>query len=346
MPSATFVVPGSLETRTGGYVYDRRIVQGLRTRGWDVDVVELEGAFPNPSAEDLRNAECALGRVRAGAMLVVDSLALGAMPGIVEREACRVRIAALVHLPLSANIAIDPEAAARFEEGERRALRAVERVVVTGEIARSMLARYDLDPDRVEVIEPGTDRAPLARGSTGGCVTLLCVGTIHPGKGYETLLHALARIEGGRWRLECAGSLTRDAGTVARVRSAVARLGLCDRVSLLGDLDEPSLAAAYDRADVFVLATRQETYGMAVAEALARGLPVVSTQTGAIPELVGDGAGVVVPVDDTEALAEALGRVVRDPARLARLAAGARRVRDRLPTWDDASARMAEALAR
>lgn len=346
MQSAVFVVPGSLDTRTGGYIYDRRIVDGLRQQGWGVEVVEIDDSFPYPTRAALAGASRALGRIRAGATVLIDSLALGALPDLIVQEASRLQIVALVHLPLAANVAIDPDAAARFEAGERRALRAVERVIVTGKAARSLLARYDLDPDRIAVVEPGTDRAPLARGSAGGGVNLLCVAGLHPGKGHEMLLAALAGVGGGGWRLACAGSLTRDARAAAAVEAAVARLGLCGRVSLLGDLDETALAAAYDRADLFVLATRQETYGMAVAEALARGLPVVSTRTGAIPELVGEDAGMIVPVDDTAALACALGRAIGESGYRARLAAGARRVRDRLPTWDDASASLAEVLTR
>ena len=158
------------------------------------------------------------------------------------------------------------------------------------------------------------------------------------------LLDALAAAPCGEWQLTCAGSLTRHPVTAARVRAAIIRLGLEDRVTLAGDLDGEALSACYNRADIFVLATRQETYGMAVAEALARGLPVVATMTGAIPELVGNEAGLLVPVDDTRALANALARVMGDAGLRARLAEGARRMRDRLPTWEDASARMAAAL--
>ncbi|HWF85573.1 MAG TPA: glycosyltransferase, partial [Vicinamibacterales bacterium] len=155
---------------------------------------------------------------------------------------------------------------------------------------------------------------------------------------------ALAAVGRDNWRLTCAGSLDRHPQTVLRLRATLRELGLEDRVSLVGDLDAAALAACYDDADVFVLATLQETYGMAVAEALARGLPVVSTSTGAIPELVGHDAGLIVPAGDIEALTAALSQVVDNPHLRARLAEGARRVRDGLPTWEDAVGKMAEAL--
>ena len=344
MRPIVLVVPGRLCERTGGYLYDRRIIDGLRRRGWTVDVLELDASFPYPTPVAMEHAARALAAVRAETIAIVDSLALGAMPDLVTREASRLRIVALVHLPLAAASDLDRETAARFDEGERRALRAAALVIVTGKATLPLIARHELDPGRVVVAEPGTDRAPLARRSNGHPLELLSVATLNPEKGHERLLAALAAVPNVEWRLTCAGSLTRHPATTDRVRTAIARFGLEDRVLLAGDLDGPALAACYDRADVFVLATRQETYGMAVAEAVAHGLTVVATMTGAIPELLGDGAGLLVPVGDTPALVEALSRVLSDAGLRARLADGARRMRDRLPTWEETAGRIAAAL--
>jgi glycosyltransferase involved in cell wall biosynthesis len=227
-----------------------------------------------------------------------------------------------------------------------RALAAAALVVVTGTGTIGMLASYGLAPDRIVVVEPGTTGAALARGSGGGPAQLLSVGTLNPGKGHEILIEALSSVPQCDWHLTCAGSLTRHPATAGRVRAAIRRLDLEDRVTLAGEVDAAGLDEYYDRADVFVLATLQETYGMAVAEALARGLPVVSTTTGAIPDLVGDEAGLLTRPGDTQALAAALARVIGDAELRARLAEGARRVRDRLPTWEQACAKMAETLQR
>ena len=345
MRSTVLAVPGRLDARTGGSIYDRRIVEGLRQRGWPVDLLEFDASFPYPTPAALEQAACALATVRTGTIAIIDSLAFGAMPDLVTREASRLRLVSLVHLPLAATPGLDRETAARFEDGERRAFRRAALVVVTGKAALPLMASYELAPARVVIVEPGTDRAPLAHGSRGGHLELLSVATLHPGKGHEILLAALAAVPSRTWRLTCAGSLTRHPATADRVRATVATLGLEDRVSLAGDLDGPTLAACYEGADVFALATERETYGMAVAEALAHGLPVVGTMTGAIPELVGHDAGLLVPVGDTPALVEALSRVVGDAALRARLAEGARRVRERLPTWDEAAGGMAAALA-
>ncbi len=323
MRPIVLVLPGHLGERTGGYLYDRRIVEGLRRLGWAVNVLELDASFPYPTPAALEHAANALAAVAAKTVAIVDSLALGAMPDLVTREASRLRIVALVHLPLAAACDLDRDTAARFEDGERRALRAAALVIVTGSATLPLIATHQLARDRVVVVEPGTDRAPLARGSRGHRLELLSVATLNPGKGHEGLLVALSEVPHREWRLTCAGSLTRHPETTERVRTTIARLGLEERVSLAG---------------------RQETYGMAVAEALAHGLPVVATTTGAIPELVGSDAGVLVPVGDTPALVEALSRVLGDASLRARLAQGARRVRDQLPTWEEASGRFAATL--
>jgi glycosyltransferase involved in cell wall biosynthesis len=276
---------------------------------------------------------------------VIDGLALGAIPDLLVREAPRLRIVGLLHLPLAADASNDRETALRLEAAECRALANTALVIVTSRATLPMLMRYEVPSNRVVVVEPGTDRAPLARGSRGAPLQLLCVATLNPGKGHEILLQALSQLPHRDWRLTCAGSLTRHPATVDRVRGAARSLALEGYVSFVGELDAVHVAACYDRADVFVLATLQETYGMAVAEALAHGLPVVSTTTGAIPDLVGEDAGLLVPPGNTEALAGALARVIEDAGLRARLAEGAQRARERLPSWEDAFRNMNAALA-
>jgi glycosyltransferase involved in cell wall biosynthesis len=343
--SIGFLVPGALATRTGGYLYDRRMIAGLRARGWRVDVRELDASFPFPGAAALDDAARALASFADGSIVMIDSLAFGALPDAVERERERLRIVALVHLPLAADVARDALTAAGLLRDERRALAAAALVVVTGASAIGLLEPHGVALGKIVVVEPGTDRAELARGSAGGPLRFLSVGALSSGKGHEILCRALAPLRARAWHLECVGSTTRDAPTVARVQASVASLGLSDRVTLSGELDAEGVARSYDRSDVYVTATLRETYGMAVAEALARGLPIVGTRTGAIEELVGDGAGIVVAPGDADALSAALARIIDDPALRARFAGGARRVRERLPTWEQAIGRMEAALS-
>jgi glycosyltransferase involved in cell wall biosynthesis len=346
MRPIAFVVPGRLDTRTGGSIYDRRIVEGLRQRGLSIDVVELDGPFPFPDQRSIERARQRFDSIGDGRMAVVDGLILGAIPGVIRATATRMPIVALMHLPLVADPGMDAEVARSFAAGEGESLAASSLIVVTGRATLSLLEDYSLPSDRVVVVEPGTDRKPVAGGSRGSLLQLLCVATLNPGKGHDALLQALAQSGAPEWRLTCAGSLTRHSITVDRVRSTIRTLGLEDRVELAGELDDAGLDCAHDASDVFVLATLRETYGMAVADALARGLPVVSTATGAIPALVGDHAGLVVPPGDVKALAIALRRVLEDAGLRSRLSDGARQVREQLPTWDAAVERFHDALVR
>lgn len=344
--SLVLIVPGPLETLTGGYGYDRRIIAGLRDRDWSVEVRELDHTFPRPTAAACRHAASVLAGIPRGASVLIDGLALGALPAVIEREAARLRLVGLVHHPLALETGLAPDVAAELEVSERRALAAVRLVVVTSRATAALLEGYGVGADRIAVVEPGTDRAAVARGTTGGPPHLLSVAALIPRKGHDVLFRALATIADRDWRLTCVGHLERDPPTVDRLRAQLHALRLEHRVILAGEADPATVHAWYDRADVFVMPTLYEGYGMAVAEALAHGLPVIGTTTGALPELVGSDAGVLVPPGDPDALAAALARVVLDADFRDRLAAGARRVRERLPGWDDASEKLAVVLKR
>ncbi len=285
--------------------------------------------------------------------MLADGLAFGAMAAEAEREATRLRLVGLVHHPLADESGLDDETARALAASERRALACTRGVVVTSHATARRLSDYGVDARRIAVVVPGTATAPASRGtrSTSGAdgdvpVELLCVATLVPRKGHDVLFAALARLRHLPWHLTCAGSLTLHPPTAAALQEQLRALRIADRVTLAGDLDTATLAVAYDRADIFVLATRHEGYGMAVAEAVAHGLPVVSTATGAIPELVDGTGGAIVPMDDPEALAEALAPLVGDDGARGRATAGARARRGTLPHWSASAQAMADALTR
>lgn len=346
MRPLVLVVPGRLDTRTGGYGYDRHLMAGLVDRGWRVSVRELDATFPRPTVRALAEAAHVLAKIPEGTTVLVDGLALGGMPSEIVHVSARLRVVGVVHHPLAAETGIDPNTAAALAEGERRALAASRLVIVTSEATARALADYDVPRHRVVVVPPGTERFPLARGSGAGPLRLLVVAALIPRKGFDVLWRALASLVELDWTLTVVGSLDRDPATAARARKVLHDEGLEERVSLVGEVSERAVADYYDSADVFVFPTLYEGYGMAVAEALARGLPVVSTPTGGIGELLSDGAGFLVPAGDVDALTSALATVIRDDDVRAALGAGARRVRERLPRWDDAVALAADALER
>jgi glycosyltransferase involved in cell wall biosynthesis len=343
-PALALVLPGDPLTPTGGYEYDRRIAAGLRALGWAVTVHALDASFPAPTPAAHAAARAAFARIPDGATVLVDGLALGALPEVAAAEARRLRLVALVHHPLADETGLEPARAEALRRSEAQALAAVQCVVTTSGTTARGLARYGVPPERIAVIEPGTDPAPLAGGSGGPGVALLCVAAVVPRKGHAVLIDALSGLADRDWILTCVGSLARSPQTVAALEHRIAALGLAHRVTLRDAVDRATLDACYARADVFVLPTFHEGYGMALAEALARGLPVVSTRAGAVPETVPSDAGLLVPPGDPAALRDALARVLDDAALRARLAAGARRARARLPDWDAACVCLAAAL--
>jgi glycosyltransferase involved in cell wall biosynthesis len=339
-----FIVPGDLETATGGYGYDRRIIAGLRALGWQITVHELDASFPHPTAAALEYAQGVLARLPDQALVLADGLAAGAMPQLLRVQAARLRLVALIHHPLAAESGLAAHRALELRNSEQLALQAVRHVIVTSEATKLALHSYGVAADSVAVVEPGTDAAPLAYAVRGATLKLLCVAALIPRKGHDVLFEALAMLP-PRWHLTCVGSLEHSPATVRQLRAQLQRLSLEQHVTLTGEVDAATLARNYRQADLFVLATRFEGYGMAVAEALAHGLPVISTTVDAIVERVGPDAGLLVAPDDAAALCAALGRILNESALLESLAAGAALVRNTLPTWPESSARMSQVLA-
>jgi glycosyltransferase involved in cell wall biosynthesis len=339
-----FGVPGDLATPTGGYGYDRRIIRELRQLGWQVDVVDVGDGFPFPSVAERTTALTILSAVPTGCPTVLDGLAFGALP---EAGALRSRapLIALVHQPLALDPALDTIQADTFRETERAALAAAARVVVTSEAtARIVVADYGVPSQRISVVRPGNDPAPPAPGSKDGVVRLLSVGSVVPGKGYDLLIAAVATLVDMPWRLTIAGDRTRNPAAAAQLDADIAVHGLGDRVAVLGAVPPADIIALYLASDVFVLASRFEGYGMALAEAIAHGLPVVSTMAGAIPDTVPAGASLLVPTDDVAALAQALRRLISNRAERRRLAMNARAAAAQLPTWQDSARLFAGAI--
>ena len=344
-----FAVPGDLTIPTGGYTYDRRIIGELHRLGWQIDVINLGDDFPWPSRETRASALELLRAIPEGRSIVIDGLALGVLPEAASELAARHPLVALVHHPLALESGLSAKRAEGLRLSERAALAAARGVVVTSAAtARTLVADYGVPVKRIAVAVPGNDPAPLARGSKDGTVRLLSVGAVIPRKGFDVLLAALATLGGLPWRLTIAGDRTRDSICAARLDANIARRALSDRITMLGAVPPQRLTELYSAADIFVLASRFEGYGMAYTEAIAHGLPVVGTSAGAIPDTVPPGAGLLVEPDDACALAQALGRVIGDADERRRLTTIARAASGKLPTWHNSAqifARAIEALA-
>jgi glycosyltransferase involved in cell wall biosynthesis len=345
--AAHFAIPGDLGAPTGGYAYARRILGAAASFGLDLRHVALPGGFPHPSPEELAATASLLRALPEGEPLLIDGLAYGAFDADCVASA-RGPVVALVHHPLGLETGLDAARAKALIASERAALAAAAHVVVTSPAtAATLMERFGVDRDRLAVALPGTDRARRARGSAGGDpVHIVSVGSITPRKGHDALALALARLKRLPWRCTIAGDATRDPATAAALEALIAREGLARRIAFAGALATEALDALYDGADIFALATRYEGFGMVFTEAMARGLPIVATAGGATADTVPAAAGLVTPVDDVEALAASLERLIADPAERRRLSDAAWTRAQSLPSWEDAAGAVCHALNR
>jgi glycosyltransferase involved in cell wall biosynthesis len=333
-----FAVPGDIETATGGYAYDRRIIAELKDLGWRVDVVSLGGGFPRPDERTRAAAGGILAQVPEGCPIVVDGLALGVLPEAAARVSGRNPLIALVHHPLALESGLPRAEADDFRNSERAALAQARRVIVTSAATgKTLSADYGVPAGHIAVARPGNDAVAQARGSGDGIVRLIAVGSLVPRKGHDVLIAALQTLRELPWRLTIAGNAELDPHTAEKIKRQIAASGLAERISLVGVVTAEALATLYVQSDLFALASRFEGYGMAYTEAIAHGLPVIGTTGGAIPEAVPAGAGLLVEPGDVNALAGALRRLISNNDERRIFAGAARAAATRLPAWRDSA---------
>jgi glycosyltransferase involved in cell wall biosynthesis len=305
----TVVVPGGIDdpgSPSGGNYYDRRLCDGLRRLGWAVHEVAVPGSWPRPDAGALARLTRILGAVPDDGLVLLDGLIASAARPVLLPQAGRLRQVVLVHMPfggLTGDLSVSADAEA-VVLGRARA------VVTTSAWTRQrLLERCGLAPERVHVASPGVDLTAGAPGTPDGG-RLLCVGAVVRHKGQDVLLEALGSLPELRWSCTLVGTLDREPSFVAALYRRVAEAGIADRVRFAGALRRNELARQYRAADLLVLPSRLEAFGMVVTEALAAGLPVVATAVGGVPEALGrtgdEVPGMLVPPEDPIALCDAL----------------------------------------
>ncbi|WP_158861824.1 glycosyltransferase family 4 protein [Leifsonia sp. AG29] len=317
MAAVAFVVPDAIddpERVSGGNVYDRRVRDGLRAAGWDVRMLHVTDRGSGWTHR-------ALARLSDGALVLLDGLLAAREPEAVAAHARRLRLVVIAHMaPDDAQLAV---------------YRVARRVIATSQWTRTALVAVDgADPSRVVVAWPGADRGAISTPSpTGG--RLLCVAAVAPHKGIDVLVRALAALaDEPSWTCTIVGSLHLDPDFVSALASVVDSTGLGDRIRFRGALDGDRLEAAYCEADLLVLPSRSESYGMVLAEALAHGVPVLTTDVGGVAEAIPrPDAAMTVPPDDAWALRVVLRQWLGDPSRRKALASAARAARDLSWSW-------------
>lgn len=334
MTELNFVLPNDIDNPaepSGGNGYDRRISGGLTGLGWTVRELAIEGDWPRPNDAVRKHVGETLTKLPDGATVLLDALVAVAVPDVIGPHRDRLNLAALVHMPFG-----DESAELRRTEGAM--LDAMTAVVTTSSWTRQrLLDLYALTAGRVHVAAPGVDEAPITPGSEHG-TELLCVAAVTPRKGHDLLIRALATLADHSWNCLCIGSISRDPAFVEHVRELRLTFGLTDRVHLAGPRTGGDLDAAYAAADLLVLPSHGESYGLVVTEALARGVPVLATAANGLPEALGcaaDGSlpGILVPPGDSAALAGGLRSWLDDPDLRRRLRRSAHDRRATLDRW-------------
>lgn len=342
MKTVQLIVPAGIDDPSrpsGGNHYDRRVCCELAAAGWQVVEHQAAGDWPRPDDTAINGVARRLAGVPDGALVLLDGLIASCLPTVLVPAAARLNLVVLVHLPLGLT---NPDDRA----GEAAVLGAARAVLTTSDWTREqLLARYPwLRPDAIRVARPGVDPAVAATGTATG-QELLCVAALIPGKGHEVLLAALAQLTDLPWRCRWVGSPDRDPEHAAQLRQQAVSAGVSRRIRISGPLTGPELAAAYAGADLLVLPSYLETYGMVVTEALARGLPVLASEVGGVPEALGDpAAGLLVRPGEPDALAGALRAWLSDAGLRDRLRQAAHRRRGGLTGWSDTAHRIAQVL--
>lgn len=331
---------------TGGWVYNTRVMHELGALGWEVQPLDLPAGFPRPDNQARSQSVQLLAAVPARTLVVADQICLSPLANAVTREADRLRLVMIFHHPIAREQGLPPRQRLVFRERERRALAGCRFVVATSATtAGELTADYAVDPGRIVVAPPGIERFKPSILKVTDVPRMLSVGAVIERKGYHLLVEALAVLRDVPWTLDIVGDLDRAPAYVERLRERIGAAGLDGRIFLRGGLDASELETCWRAADIYVSASLHEGYGMAIAEAIARGLPSVTTRAGAVGDWLDPDAAIIVSDAAPEALRAALARVLGDPALRATLRNDALRQASRFLTWVDSARLVQERLA-
>jgi glycosyltransferase involved in cell wall biosynthesis len=342
MREIVFAIPGELNTQSGGYGYDRRLMLELRLQGRSVTHLELGASYPNPTSIDSANAASALAKLPSDCVVIIDGLALGAMDTAVIAN-LRPELVALIHHPLAYEGNLDPGLKEQLFLTERENLRHAKRVIVPSpHTAQLLVSDFGVSAELITIARPGIDQSAKPKGQLDPPL-ILCVGIQVPRKGHDVLLKSLANIKDIPWQAVLVGPPL-DTEYAASLMELTKEAGLTDRVKLAGQVNDAELAELYQTASIFALATRFEGYGMVFGEAMVHGLPIVSCKVGAVAETVPAKASMLVAPNDPDAFGSALAKLLQDPGLHAELSAAALEAGANLISWKESARLVGEML--
>lgn len=329
---------------TGSYLYDERVARGAAAFGWQIEMIAIEGHFPEANEHAYRSLRRALADCPDHSPVIIDGSVLADTADVIAEHSQRLYLLGLVHHPTAEEHGMSPAAEVTyFQARERAALALMDRIVVTSQFTANRLPDYGVDASLIHCVLPGVAHAPVS-DSRWPAKRLLCVATLIPRKGHRVLIEALAQIADLDWTCDLVGALDHDRHCVGAIQQAIEANGLRDRIRLPGPHAPAALAQRYHDCDLFVLPSFYEGYGMVVTEALAHGLPVVTTTGGALADTLPETAGAAVAPGDSQAMASALRHLLSDRARYTTARDAALAARERLTDWAHASAQLAAVL--
>jgi hypothetical protein len=333
---AAFAIPGDIDQKTGGFIYEKNLLHALRAQGRRVAHVVLPAGFPHPTAAETAAAAAALAALPPDEPLILDGLVYGGLP-TAALASVRAPLVAMIHHPVGLETGLPADRARALLQQEAANLALAAHVVVPSPHTRRILvADFGVAEGLVSIAPPGFAAPDPVRAPVDPPL-LLAVGLIAARKGHDVLIEALAQVADLRWQAQIVGG-THDVQVLAALSAQAARRGLGPRLLFRGRMDEAELARLYRQATLFALATRYEGYGMVFGEALLHGLPIVACAAGAVPETVPPGTGLLVPPDDAPAFAAALRALLTDAPRRRAMAAAATAAGHALPRWSDTAA--------
>jgi len=340
-----FVIPGDINLPTGGYRYDKEIINAWKASGIDVKLVSLEGNYPFPTSADKAKAIAAIDTFPKADIAVVDGLLGGAAPDFIDALSQVMPVTALIHHPLCLENGLDEDTAKTLEASEQKGLEFVSHIITTSPATtKTVFNLFGFDRDKIHTVLPGVKRTQISKGSKSQTVHLLCVGSVIERKGHKILLKALSALKHLDWRLDCYGSTAFDEKLFDELQDFINCEGLSDKVKFHGAVSDELLEASYVKSDVFVLPSLFEGYGMVYAEAIVCGLPVIATTAGAIPDTVPETCGILAEPDNVKSLKEALEKMISDDALRNNYKQGALDAAADFPTWQSSANQFAEIL--
>lgn len=340
-----FIIPGDINLPTGGYRYDREIINAWKNSNIDVGLISIDGNYPFPGEVEKTRALDKIESFSKADIAVVDGLLGGATPEFMQKLSKIMPVAALIHHPLCLENGLDQKTAKALEDKERRGLAFTSCVITTSPTtSRTVAQLFDQDPSQIHTILPGVARGMRSSGTESSSINLLCVGSVIERKGHKDLLHSLSKLKHLDWNLDCIGSTQFDRPLYNELSAFVEREALTKKVQFHGDVDEEVLEIAYSKADVFVLPSLFEGYGMSYAEAIVRGIPVIGTTAGAIPQTVPESCGILVEPSNISQLTNALESLITNNALRTKLREATIKAEPGFPTWQDSAAQFYEIL--